>query len=113
MICKEEEVALKPVKDRSALRAWFVDEGCHSFISLRSGKVLKPTKAQRISTQAWRIPCEKICINAVSERLDKAVGVYAQDECSIPAEMGKYIPVQTKRGVTRECLRLSLMTRRS
>ena len=77
---------------------------CHSFISLKSGKVLKATKAQRISTQVWRIPHEKISINAVSERPDEAVGVYAQNECSIPAGMGKYIPVQTNHGVTGDVL---------
>ena len=30
--------------------------------------------------------------------------MYAQEECSIPAEMGKYIPVQTDPGVTGEVL---------
>ena len=73
----------------SASRVLFVDGGCHSFISLKSGKVLKVNTAQRISTQVWRIPLEKISINAVSERPDKTAGVYAQNECSIPAEMGK------------------------
>ena len=69
LICTEEEVALMSVKDRSASRALLVDGGCHSFICLRSAKVLKATKAQRISTEVWRIPREKISINAVSERL--------------------------------------------
>ena len=32
------------------------------------------------------------------------VGVYAQEERSIPAGMGKYIPVQTNRGVTGDIL---------
>ena len=74
LICKEEEVVLMPLKDGSASRAWLVDGGCHSFISLRSGKVLKATKAQRISTQGWRIPCEKISSNAVIERPEEPVG---------------------------------------
>ena len=39
LICKEEEVLLIPMKDGSALRAWLVDGGCHSFILLRLGKV--------------------------------------------------------------------------
>ena len=69
LIGTEEEVALMPAKVGSALRAWLVDGGCHSFISLRSGKVLKATKTQRISTQVLRIPRERISINAVSERL--------------------------------------------
>ena len=93
-----------PVKNGSASRVRLVDGGCNSFISLRSGKVLKATKAQRISTEVWRIPCKKISINALSERSDKVVGVYAQDECSIPEGMGKYIPVLTNRGVTGEVL---------
>ena len=66
--------------------------------------MLKATEAQRISTQVWRIPCEKISINAVSERPEEAVGVYVQDAYSIPAGMGKYIPVQTNSGVTGDVL---------
>ena len=79
-----------PAKDGSALKAQLVDGGCHNFISKRSEKVLKATKDQRISTQAWRIPSEKISINAVSERLEEAVGIYAKEECSIPADLGNY-----------------------
>ena len=94
----EDEIALMPVTDRSASRARLVDGACNSFISRRSGKVLKATEGQRISTQVWRISIEKISINVVSERPEEAVGVYAQ-ECSIPAGMGKYIPVQTNSGV--------------
>ena len=100
LICTEEEVALMPAKDGSASRALLIDRGCHCFISLRSGKVLKATEAQRISTQVWRIPCERICINAVSERPKEAIGVYAKDKCSIPTGMGKYIPAQTNCGAT-------------
>ena len=85
-------------RDRSASRARLVDGGCNSFISRRSGKVLKAMEGQRISTQVWRIPREKININVVSGRPEEALGVYAQEECSIPAGMGKYIPVQTNRG---------------
>ena len=97
LICTEEEFALMPGKDRSASRAQLVDGGCHSFISQRFRKVLKATKAHRMSTQVWRISCERFCINAVSERPEEAVGVYTQDECSITPGMGKYIPVQTNR----------------
>ena len=100
LICTEEEVMLMPAKYESASKARLVDGGCHSFNSRRSRKVLKATEAQRISTQVWRIPCERVSINAVSERPVEAVGIYAQDECSIPAGMGKYIPVQTNPGVT-------------
>ena len=85
------EVALMAVKDRSASKVQLLDGGCHSFISLRSRKVLKATKAQRISTQVWRSPHEEISINAVSERPEETVGVYyAQDKCSIHPGMGKY-----------------------
>ena len=73
LICMEEELEQLPGKDGSALRARLVDIGCYSFISLRSEKVLKATEAQRISTQIWRISCERISINAVSERLEEAV----------------------------------------
>ena len=66
--------------------------------------MLKATKAPMISTQVWRIPCKKISINAESERPEEAVGVYAQDECFIPAGMDKYISVQTNHGVTGDVL---------
>ena len=36
-------------------------------------------------------------INVLKERTEEEVGVYAKEECSIPAGMGKYIPVQTNR----------------
>ena len=68
LICTEEEVALIPIKDGSALRAWLVEGGCHTFISKRTGRVLKGTKDQRISVQVWRIPSKKISINALNER---------------------------------------------
>ena len=100
LICMEDEFVLMPVREGSALRARLVDGECNSFINQRSGKLLKATKYQRISTQVWRIPSEKISINAVSERLEETVGVYGQDECSIRAGMDKYIPVQTNHGVT-------------
>ena len=41
MICMEEEVALMPVKDRSASRARLVGGGCHIFLSKTSGTVLQ------------------------------------------------------------------------
>ena len=51
-----------------------------------------------------RIPHERIIINAVIKRLEEAIGVYAKDECSVPAGMGKYMPVQTNCGVTGDVL---------
>ena len=75
MNCTEEEVALMPLKDRSASRARFVDGGYHSFISKRTGKVLKVTEDQRIPSQVWRIPREKISINTLKERPEETAGV--------------------------------------
>ena len=75
LTCTEEEVALMPVKDGSALRARLVDKGCHSFLSKRSGKVLKATQAQMSSMQVWRIPGKRISVNTLSERPEEAVGV--------------------------------------
>ena len=40
MICMEEEVVLMSVKDGLTSRARLVDEGCHSFLSKKSGMVL-------------------------------------------------------------------------
>ena len=73
LICTEEEVFLMPPKHKSDMRAWLVDGGRHSFIRQRLGKVLKAKEAQRISTQVWRNPHERVSINAVSERLEEAV----------------------------------------
>ena len=75
MTCMEEEVALRRVKDRSASRARLVGRGCHNFISKRLVRVLKATEDQMISMQVWRIPCENISINTLSERPEEAVGV--------------------------------------
>ena len=66
--------------------------------------MLKATEHQRISVQVWWIPCEKISINTLNERPEEAMGVNAKKDCSIPAGMGKYIPVQTNREITGEVL---------
>ena len=55
-----------------------------------------------ISTMVWRIPWERISINSLSERLEETLRVYAKDDCLIPAEMEKYIPVQTNPEITGE-----------
>ena len=52
LICTEEEVALMPLKDGSALRARLVDRGCHNFIRKRMGRVIKATENHRI---AWLV----------------------------------------------------------
>ena len=49
--CKEDEVALMPVKDGSASRARLVDERCNSFVNRRSGKVWRTIEEQKILTQ--------------------------------------------------------------
>ena len=92
------------VRFGSASRARLVDGRCNSFVNWRSGKVWRATKEQRISTQVWRIPHEKININVLRERPGEDVGVYAQEECFIPARMEKYIPVQTNHGITGDVL---------
>ena len=51
MTCTKEEVALMPVKDRLASRVWLVDEVCQSIINKRTGRVLKATEDQTISTR--------------------------------------------------------------
>ena len=53
-----------------------------------------------ISTQVWRTPREKISINALKERTEETIRVYAKENCS----MGKYIPVQTNQEITGEVL---------
>ena len=103
-MCTEDKVALMPVKDGSALRARLVNGGCNNFVNRRSGKVWRETEEQKIATQVWRIPHDKININILMERIEEDIGVYAQKECSIPAGMGKYIPLQTNRGITGEVL---------
>ena len=75
LICKEEKDALMPLRDGSASRARLVDGRCNSFVNPRSGKVWKATKEQRISSQVWRIPCEKINTNELRERPEEDVGV--------------------------------------
>ena len=95
LVCTEDEAVLMPVKDGAASRARLVDGGCNNFANQRSGKVWRVTEEQKISTQVWRIPHEKINSNVLKERAKEEIGVYAKEECSIPAGMGKYIPVQT------------------
>ena len=51
LVCMEDEVALIPVKDGSALRVRKVDGGCNKFANRKSGKVWRPTEEQKISTQ--------------------------------------------------------------
>ena len=92
LLCSEEEVALMPVEDGSASKARLVDGNCSSFEHRRSGRIWRATKAQEISTQAWRIPRDKISINILQDGVEENIGVYAKEQCSIPAGMGKYIP---------------------
>ena len=60
--CTEEKVALMPIKDGSLSRSRLVDRGYHSFISKKTGRVLKATV---LSSQDWRISQEKNSINTL------------------------------------------------
>ena len=93
-----------PVKDGSALRARLVDGNSSSFELRRSGRIWRATKEQEISTQAWRIPREKISINVLKDGVEENVGVNAKEQCSIPAGMGKYITVQTNHDIQGDVL---------
>ena len=95
---------IDPVKDGSASRARLVDGGCKNFANQRSRKVWRAIKEQKISTQVWRIPLEKINIYVLKERKEEDVGVYTKKECSIPTGTGKYIPLQTNREITGDVL---------
>ena len=85
---------------------WFklVDGGCVSFENRRSGKICRVKKGQEISAQTWRIPHEKRNINVLQGRVEENIGVYAKEKCSIPAGMGKHIPVQTNRDIQGDVL---------
>ena len=81
-----------------------MDGGCSSFKNRRLGKIRRVTREQEISTQTWRIPREKITINVLKDGVEENVGVYAKEQCSIPAGMGKYIPVQTNHEIQGDVL---------
>ena len=70
----------------------------------RLGKISRATKEKEISAQTWRIPREKMNINVLQDRIKENVGVYATEKCSIPAGMGRYIPVQTNREIQGDVL---------
>ena len=108
LVCTDEEVTMMPVKDDSALRARLVDGGCISFENRRLGKIWRATREQEISAQTWIIPREKITINVLKDGVEENVGVYDKEQCSIPAGMGKYIPVQTNREVQGDVLSRSM-----
>ena len=90
LLCTDEEKILMPGKDGSASRARLVDRGCISFKNCRLGNLWTATRKQEI-------PHEKITINVLKDGVEENVGVYAKEQCSIPAGMGKYMPVQTNR----------------
>ena len=78
--CMKEEVILMPVKEDRASRARLVDGGCISFENRRSRKIWKVTSEQEISTQAWRIPCEKVMINVLKDGIEEHIGVYTKEQ---------------------------------
>ena len=41
---------------------------------------------------------------SVQGRVEENIGVYAKEKCSIPAGMGKHIPVQTNHEITGDVL---------
>ena len=75
LVCTEEELALMPVIDGSALRVRLVDGGCSSFKNLRLGRIWRLTGEQEISTQTLRILREKININVLKDEVEENVGV--------------------------------------
>ena len=110
LICTKEKGTLMPVKDGSNSRARLVDGGCVSFENRRSRKICKANKGQEIAVQTWRIPREKRNINVLQDGVEENIGVYAKEKCSIPAGMGKYVPVQTNRAITVSCDSLHIFT---
>ena len=84
------------MKEGLSSRARLVDGGCVSFEKQRSGKISRATKEQEISAQTWRIPREKMNINVLQDGVEENIKVYAKEKCSIPAGMGKFVPVPTK-----------------
>ena len=73
--CTEDGVVLTPVKEGLSSRARLVDGGCISFKNQRSRKISRATKEQEISVQTWRIPREKMNINALQDRIKENIGV--------------------------------------
>ena len=59
---------------------------------------------QEISAQTWRIPREKMNVNVLQSKSKESIGVYTKENCSIPAGMGKYIPVQTSKEIQGDVL---------
>ena len=53
----------------------------------------------KCKTEKRRIPREKVTINILKDEVKDNVGMYAKEQCSIPAGMGKYIPVQTNQEI--------------
>ena len=47
---------------------------------------------------------ENINVNVLKDGVEKNVRVYAKEQCSIPAGMGKYIPVQINREIQGDVL---------
>ena len=81
-----------------------MDGGCISFENPRSEKRCRATREQEISAQTWRIPREKMNINVLQEGVEENVGEHTKEKCSIPAGVGKYVPVQTNRDIQRDVL---------
>ena len=64
---KEEGINLMPVRGNTDSRARLVDGGCVSFKNSKSRRIWNATSDQEISTQAWRIPLEKVTLNVLMD----------------------------------------------
>ena len=74
-----------PERRNTNSRARLVDGGCVSFENQKSRRIWNATSDQKISTQVWKIPGEKVTINVLKDGIEENVGVYAIEQCSIPA----------------------------
>ena len=75
-----------------------------TFKNQRLWKICRATKEQEIYAQTCRIPREKMNVNMLQDRIKENIGVYAKEKCSIPAGMGKYVPVQTNHEIQGDVL---------
>ena len=84
MFLEEYRIKLNCHEDGNILEHAAEDKGSHTillgaecldFNNQKAGKILRATKAQEISTQAWRIPKEKVTINILKDEVQENVGV--------------------------------------
>ena len=73
--CYEDGPTLESIADDKVSLTILVDGECLDFENRKSGKTLRATREQEISTQAWRIPREKVTINILKDGVEENVGV--------------------------------------